>query len=93
MYADFLAGIFLVDDASKENDTLSSDDNRSGSDVEILSPPQRRVTRSVSAKRGADKMEEDPSSSLPSLPPTKKARREAARNRMLLILNSTHDPR
>jgi len=87
-----LVYLLLIDDTSKENDALSSDDDQSGSDVEILSTPRRLVTRSVSAKRGADKMEEDPLLTPPSLPPTKKAHREAAASRTFLISNHTCYP-
>jgi len=39
-WVDFPTSVFLIDDASKENNTLSSDDDQSGSDVEILSTPR-----------------------------------------------------
>jgi hypothetical protein len=67
-----------TDDVFIENITLSGSDDEP-SDVEILSPPQRRpVTRSISVKRVADEMEREALPSSPILqPPTKKARREA----------------
>ena len=86
----FPTGMPPVADTSKENDFLSSDDDTS--EVEILSPPRRPVTRSVSAKRGADRMEEDPSSSPRSLPPAKKARREVTGHGMFLRSQVTRYP-
>ena len=86
-YAHFLIDIPPIADASKENNVSSSDDDIS--EVEILSPPRRPVTRSVSAKRGADNMMEDLLSSPFSLPPTKKARREVTGHSKLLRSHTT----
>lgn len=79
------AALPITDNSFTENEPLSNSDDEL-SEVEILSPPRRRpVTRSVSAKRAVDEMErEGPLSSPTSLPPTKKAHREAAGNSTLL---------